>query len=100
MTSVKEKNTFDTPSEVREFVTPLLHMGEVEISFIKANGEDRTMIATLKESALPKVVSDKPVKARKHSDEVMAVWSVHDKGWRSFRLDSVIGIKFSILDGD
>jgi hypothetical protein len=60
---------------------------EVEIVFFKANGQKRTMIATLQASYLPARNPDAAAKAS--NDDVQAVWDVEANGWRSFRWDSV-----------
>ena len=59
-----------------------------EVIFRKVDGTERTMICTLNESAIDNGdTAKREVKSR--NDNVVAVWDVENKGWRSFRIDSV-----------
>jgi WYL_2, Sm-like SH3 beta-barrel fold len=71
----------------------LLKSNVVEIVFKKVNGDKRTMNCTLQSKFLPESVERE--ETRKTSDTSLAVWSVEDDGWRSFRWESIIsfGIK-------
>ena len=60
------------------------------IRFTKRDGTIRDLKATLQESLLPARVGE--ATARAHNPAVMSVWDVDNKGWRSFRRDSVIEI--------
>ena len=60
-----------------------------EVIFRKVDGTERTMICTLNESAIDNGdTAKREVKSR--NDNVLAVCDVENKGWRSFRIDSVI----------
>lgn len=63
-----------------------------KVVFTKANGDTRVMHATLKDSLLPEQVvteeSDQK-KSKKPNPNVLAVFDVEAKGWRSFRWDSI-----------
>ena len=54
-------------------------------------------VVTFKAEHLPLlIVTDSgapPKKAKAPNDDVIAVWSIDDGGWRSFRLDSVTTIE-------
>lgn len=71
----------------------LLKTSVVEVTFWKVNGEKRTLNCTLQPSFLPESVVKE--ETRKESDTSIAVWSVDDDGWRSFRWESIVsfGIK-------
>ena len=71
----------------------LLKTNVVEVTFWKVNGEKRTLNCTLQPSFLPESVVKE--ETRKESDTSIAVWSVDDDGWRSFRWESIVsfGIK-------
>ena len=67
-----------------------LKEGLTEVVFTKVNGERRVMLCTLKETEIPAehlVPSENP---KKLSEDVIRVWDIEAKGWRSFRHDSVI----------
>lgn len=66
-----------------------LHDRNCTVIFRKVDGTERTMICTLNEGAIDNGdVAKREVKSR--NDNVIAVWDVENKGWRSFRVDSVI----------
>ena len=66
-----------------------LHDRNCKVIFRKVDGTERTMICTLNEGAIDNGdVAKREVKSR--NDNVIAVWDVENKGWRSFRVDSVI----------
>jgi hypothetical protein len=65
-----------------------LQEGIVEVTFLKVNGDERVMTCTLNEDIKPAATKKDPLtqeKVRKISEEVLSVWDVNAKGWRSFR---------------
>jgi hypothetical protein len=69
-----------------------LHSGKTIICFIKANGELREMLCTLRPDLIPSapvVEGTEPKAARKENPDVQAVWDLDKQAWRSFRFDSV-----------
>lgn len=88
----------------REQLSELLHSGECVVEFTKVNGEVRTMPCTLSESLIPPppvhvTNTDNPVdfpvlkKEKKVNPDVMSVWCLDKKEWRSFRIANVISAK-------
>jgi hypothetical protein len=88
----------------REQLSELLHTGECVVEFTKVNGEVRTMPCTLNESLIPPTPvhitnTDNPVdfpapkKVKKENLDVMSVWCLDKKEWRSFRIANVISAK-------
>jgi len=76
----------------REELYELLHKEVVQVTFTKLNGDERVMPCTLIEAYLPPAKKDEPItqkKVRKVSNEVIAVWALESKGFRSFRYDRV-----------
>ena len=64
------------------------------VTFTKINGVQRIMRCTLMQSLLPAPAPD-TTKARKACDDVVACFDLDADGWRSFRLDAVIGYEIS-----
>ena len=66
----------------------LLKEIEIELEFVKANGELRKMRCTLNEELIPE---DKRPKgsARKTPEDTIAVFDLDKQDWRSFRYDSI-----------
>jgi hypothetical protein len=61
--------------------------GRVIINFRKNDGTMRKLVGTLNEDFLPDFTPTESTKPK--NDEVLAVWDIENKGWRSFRWDSV-----------
>ncbi len=88
----------------REQLSDLLHTGECVVEFTKINGEVRTMPCTLNETLIPpapvhETNTDNPIdfpvpkKEKKVNLDVMNVWCLDKKEWRSFRIANVISAK-------
>ena len=73
----------------RDELVNALKSGIVEVNFTKVNGEVRTMKSTLKEDLLPQQIDLEESISKKKNDNVIAIWEVDLKSWRSFRIDSV-----------
>lgn len=83
-----------------------LKYGPVTVVFTKKDGSERTMLCTTNEELIPQVVHetntnnpiDFPVEkpARKVNEELMSVYDLEAKGWRSFRWDSVKQVRFEL----
>ena len=86
-------------AEARDWLRDLLKSEVVTLTFTKKDGTKREMLSTLCESRIPK--SEKSTESagtRKYSEEAQPVYDIEAKGWRSFRLDSLSMIEFSIGD--
>jgi hypothetical protein len=65
------------------------------ITFIKNDGTPREMHCTLMSEHLPQqIVEDVRHLPRKQNDNVLAVWDIDNKGWRSFHIDSITKIEY------
>ena len=93
-----------TQDEKREYITEQLRSGIVTVTFTKVNGEQRVMPCTLQECFLPPVTvhytnTDNPIdfptpkKERKVNPDIISAFCTDKQEWRSFRIDSVLGIK-------
>jgi hypothetical protein len=89
-----------------EVLRNLLLENECIIEFTKVNGEARSMPCTLKAEFIPDPIpaphflhftnTDNPVnfpKVKKENPDVMNVWCLDKKEWRSFRIANVISAK-------
>lgn len=68
---------------------------EVNLEFVKKDGSTRKMIATLQESVVPQY-EKKTDREKKATIELMSVFDVELKEWRSFKLDSLKTIQFDM----
>lgn len=72
-----------------------LAYGPTTVTFTKKDGTERSMNCTINEAYIPKELHQKTdKKEKKINDEVMPVYDLDAKGWRSFRWDSVKTITF------
>jgi len=78
----------------REEIQETLRTGAHVVVFTKVDGTRREMICTLDQDFLPEMEEkDGEKKERKINEEVLPVYDLQKKGWRSFRVDSVIEVK-------
>lgn len=69
----------------------------VEITFTKKNGEERIMKCTLRDDIIENMSNTSPVSSgRKVNPDVIPVFDLDKNDWRSFRVDSVKAIAYSI----
>jgi hypothetical protein len=88
----------------RDQLSALLHTGECVVEFTKVDGAVRSMPCTLNEALLPMLPvhitnTDNPIdfpapkKEKKQNPDIMSVWCLDKKEWRSFRIANVISVK-------
>ncbi len=73
----------------REILVDTLKKEVTTVTFTKANGDERVMVCTLIEGMLPKVEVKEGARKVAVNLEVIRVYDLDAKGWRSFRVDSV-----------
>lgn len=66
-----------------------LHKGLVKVVFVKKDGTDRTMMATLNEDLIPEDKKPKGTGKKVDNGNTFAVYDVESDGWRSFNYDTV-----------
>lgn len=81
--------------ELRKWLIGLLAERPVELKFEKKDGSIRDMTATLKEDMVI-AYEKKTDKEKVVNEEVLPVFDVAKQEWRSFRLDSLREIRFSL----
>lgn len=76
---------------VNDFLKNTLKERILEVTFTKKDGTERVMKCTLRPDLLPAQTDlEEQVQSRKSNSEVLAVWDLEAKGWRSFRHDSIM----------
>ena len=83
-----------------------LKYGPVTVTFTKKDGSERTMICTTNTNLVPQTLHetntsnpiDFPVlkKERKVNEDVMPVYDIESKAWKSFRWDSIKEIRITL----
>jgi hypothetical protein len=77
----------------------MLKMGPATITFTKKDGTERVMECTLQPELLPPVVVTEDTESKKKkaaNDNVVAVYDLEAKGWRSFTLRTVKRVEFKM----
>lgn len=81
----------------KEAIKADLKYGVAEVIFTKMDGTVRKMRATLASEYLPKTIEEDKKEADFEKEDsnpnVVAVWDLDNKGWRSFRVDRVISMQ-------
>jgi len=86
---------FKDPENLSWLLGILKTEDSVEIKFKKTDGTERIMNCTLKEGII--VPHEKKTeKVKKVNENVLPVFDLDKKEWRSFRLDSILSINFII----
>lgn len=70
----------------------ILRQNVLVVDFTKLNGDKRVMTCTLREDMKPRATKDDTLsqkKVRELNEEVVSVWDVNAKGWRSFRYNRI-----------
>lgn len=82
-----------------EYLKGVLQTGAANVTFIKKDGTQRNLLCTLMPSELPAQTDlEEQVQKRATNPDVLAVWDLENKGWRSFRYDSILGFSVVSLD--
>jgi len=80
----------------RDEIAAKLKKSKATVIFVKANGTDRVMYCTLQKEELPETIDvEEYISEKRANEEVLAVWDLQKKDWRSFRIDSVTSIVFN-----
>ena len=88
----------------KEDIVALLKEGPVPIEFKKVNGEVRFMLCTLDDKVIPPTNTTlegqlQEEERKRENPDVLAVWSVDDYGWRSFRWENLLRVNDVDLEG-
>lgn len=78
----------------RDNILKELRNNVIDVTFDKVNGERRVLRCTLRQDMLPPnyiVEADHDFHAK--NENHIAAWDVMNKGWRSFRIDSVVWVE-------
>lgn len=75
--------------------------GEIlEVTFTKVNGDKRVMNCTLMEQIMPTTTEEKKdTTDKKVNEDILSVWDIDAKGWRSFRINTVTRVRQHGLAG-
>ena len=94
MTTLSEKDV----KIFKKWLKSHLAYGPTTIVFTKKDGTERTMTCTTNSELVPAepIVEGVEKKEKKVNEEVMPVYDLDAKGWRSFRWDSIKQVRFTL----
>jgi hypothetical protein len=95
MTSLSEKDI----KIFKRWLKSHLAYGETTVVFTKKDGTERVMKCTTNPELVPAVElveSAEPKKEKKVNEEVMPVYDLEAKAWKSFRWDSIKQVRFEL----
>lgn len=84
-------STDEDRAEFKRWISELLHVGPVKVSFVKKDGTLRDMNCSLKSELVQDYVK-KTDKTKETSPDVCPVFDVDKQEWRSFRYDAIRAI--------
>jgi hypothetical protein len=94
-----DQNTLENDIDVfRGWLKGVLTVQPVTIIFTKKDGTERVMNCTLRGDMLPVVEIKEDKAPRKQNDSVLSVYDLDAQGWRSFTINTVKRVSFTISD--
>ena len=94
-----DQETLDNDIEVfRGWLKGVLTVQPATIIFTKKDGTERVMNCTLRGDMLPVVEIKEDKAPRKQNDSVLSVYDLDAQGWRSFTINTVKRVSFTISD--
>lgn len=81
-----------TLAEQRTLIKSLLQNEVCNVTFTKVDGAVRTMPCTLQADLLPAMIVTEGKEFKEENLNVLSVWCMDAKAWRSFRVASVTAI--------
>jgi hypothetical protein len=95
MTTLSEKDV----KIFKRWLKSHLAYGPTTVIFTKKDGTERVMNCTTNPELVPAVEiveSAEPKKEKKANEEVMPVYDLESKAWKSFRWDSIKQVRFEL----
>jgi hypothetical protein len=94
-----DQNTLENDIDVfRGWLKGVLTVQPATITFTKKDGTERVMNCTLRSDMLPAVEIKEDKTPRKQSTSSIAVYDLDAQGWRSFTVNAVKRVSFTMSD--
>jgi|DEB0MinimDraft_3_1074331.scaffolds.fasta_scaffold49658_1 hypothetical protein len=79
----------------RELIFKHLRNGVINIKFVKKDGSEREMQATLQTHRMdPRFIPETSPNPPNQDQDVFKVWDIGAKGWRSFNISTLLEYKY------
>ena len=103
---VENLNTYEPEATFNEndwevfgkWVKGVLTVQPATITFTKKDGTERVMNCTLRGDMLPVVEIKEDKTPRKQNDSILSVYDIDAQGWRSFTINAVKRVTFTMND--
>lgn len=76
----------------KQSVSELARGNVIRVTFTKSDGTERVMVCSLLEQYLPALMTGSELTTKDNPD-VLAVMDLEARGWRSFRINSIINVE-------
>lgn len=93
-----DQETFNDIDVFRGWLKGVLTVQPATITFTKKDGTERVMNCTLRADMLPAVEIKEDKTPRKQNDSVLSVYDLDAQGWRSFTINAVKRVSFTMSD--
>ena len=93
-----DQETFNDIDVFRGWLKGVLTVQPATITFTKKDGTERVMNCTLRADMLPAVEIKEDKAPRKQNDSVLSVYDLDAQGWRSFTINAVKRVSFTMSD--
>jgi hypothetical protein len=94
-----DQDTLENDIEVfRGWLKGVLTVQPATIIFTKKDGTERVMNCTLRGDMLPVVEIKEDKTPRKQNDSILSVYDLDAQGWRSFTINTVKRVSFTMSD--
>ena len=76
----------------KQSVAELARENVIRVTFTKSDGTERVMVCSLMDQYLPPIMEDAET-ITKDNPNVLAVMDLQARGWRSFRINSILKVE-------
>lgn len=80
----------------RQWLVDMLKVGPMTVTFTKKDGAERVMHCTLEKDKLPPIEVKETTRTKKENLDVVSVYDLNAKGWRSFVIKNITSVSIQI----
>jgi hypothetical protein len=92
-----KSKTIQSELNLRDALKTLVSENHLEVTFVKRDGTERTMLCTTDSSSIPEERRPIGESKVKENTDILRVYDLENDGWRSFRVDSVMSFNVAAM---
>ena len=92
-----KSKTIQSELNLRDALKTLVSENHLEVTFVKKDGTERTMLCTTDSSSIPEERRPIGESKVKENTDILRVYDLENDGWRSFRVDSVMSFSVAAM---